>query len=44
VIAFHDIPGTPELVQLAILTPTGGNSEHQKCPTVPLDALQHREE
>ena len=28
VIAFHDIPGTPELVQLAILTPAGRNGEH----------------
>jgi hypothetical protein len=28
VIAFHDIPGTSEFVQLTILTPTGGNGEH----------------
>ena len=28
VIAFHDIPGTPELVQLSVLTATGGNGEH----------------
>src|SRR5437879_4300845 len=42
VIAFHDIPGTPELVQLAVLTPTGRNGEHQQCSAVLLDALQHR--
>jgi hypothetical protein len=28
VVAFHDIPGTPELVQLAVLTAAGGNGEH----------------
>src|SRR5260221_10132209 len=39
VIAFHHVPGTSEFVQLAILTPTGGNGEHQKCSAVPLDAL-----
>jgi hypothetical protein len=40
VIAFHDIPGTPELVQLPVLTTAGRNGEHQKCSTVPLDAHQ----
>src|ERR1700751_1216158 len=43
-IAFYDIPGTPEFVQLPVLTPAGGNGEHQQCSTVLLDALQHREE
>jgi hypothetical protein len=42
VFAFHDIASTPELVQLAVLTTAGRNGEHQKCSTVPLDALQHR--
>src|SRR5580700_695635 len=43
VIAFHDVPGTSELVQLAVLTPAGGNGEHQKCSAVSFDAFQHRE-
>src|ERR1700730_5704339 len=44
VIAFHDISGTSELVQLAILTTAGRNGERQQCSAVPLDAFQHREE
>src|SRR5438552_1507755 len=44
VIAFHDISGTSELVQLAILTTAGRNREHQQRSAVPFNALQHREE
>jgi hypothetical protein len=40
-VAFHDVPGTSKLVQLAILTTTRRDSEHQKGSAVLLDALQH---
>jgi hypothetical protein len=43
VIAFHDIPGTAELVQLHVLATTGSNGEHQQCSAVLLNALKHRE-
>src|SRR5437764_12124994 len=42
--AFYDVPGTPHLVQLAVLTTTCRDGEHQKCSAVPFDAFQHCEQ
>src|SRR5437899_1776421 len=27
-VALHNVSGTPEVIQLSVLTPTGGNGEH----------------
>jgi hypothetical protein len=45
VVALHDISCASELIQFAVLVATAGrNGEHQKCPAMLLDALQHRDE